>query len=172
MHAVGFPRNLGGPLVSTERTWYRRARQPSEVGWARGSRSTSYYLRDRGTHPRGPCGGKGVPGYGTAGGKDGGNIESHNRLNGTSADSGMGASPLVVTQRIRTLKSRMREICKSGSVGDLGRQLPRSTRHPTAGVGCFQDGTRCGGASTIPLPVVRGLRGVGRHFAPGERNPP
>jgi hypothetical protein len=41
----------------------------------------------------------------------------------------MGASPLVVTQRIRTLKSRMREICKSGSVGDLGRQLPRSTRH-------------------------------------------
>src|SRR5512139_1465818 len=90
MHTEGFSRNLGGPLVSTGRTWYRRARQRSEVGWARGSRSTSYYLRSRGTRPRGPCGGKGVPRNGTAGGEDGGKIESHSRLNETSADSGAG----------------------------------------------------------------------------------
>ena len=87
----GVPRESGRPSRLHGGMWYHRARQRSEVGWARGSRSTSEYLRSRGTRPRGPCGGKGVPRYGTAGGKDGGNIESHNRLNGTSADSGMGA---------------------------------------------------------------------------------
>ena len=35
---------------------------------------------------------------------------------------------LVVRQRIRILRSRMREIRMPGSVGGLGRQLPGSTR--------------------------------------------
>jgi hypothetical protein len=38
-----------------------------------------------------PVEGRGYRGYGTAGGKDGGNVESHNRLNGTPADSETGA---------------------------------------------------------------------------------
>jgi len=55
--------------------------------WTRGKR-----CRDRCWNlVLGPCGGKGVLSCGTAGGKDGGNVESHNRLNGTPADSEMGA---------------------------------------------------------------------------------
>jgi hypothetical protein len=45
----------------------------------------------RGTKPEGPCGGKGAPEHGTVRGKYGGDIELHDRINETRADSKAGA---------------------------------------------------------------------------------
>jgi len=73
----------------------------------------------RGSRPEGPRGGKGAPGHGTVGGKDDGDIGLRTHLHETRADS---------EQRTRDLKSRMREIRTSGSVGGRGLEPPRPTR--------------------------------------------
>jgi len=58
--------------------------------------------------PGDPAEGRGESGYGTVGGKDGRYIGIWNHLNGMPADS---------VERSRILRSRMREIRSSGSVG-------------------------------------------------------
>jgi len=52
MHTEGFPRNLGGPLVSTEK-WYRRAKATERGGM--GERESEYLIvpEKQGNPPQG-----------------------------------------------------------------------------------------------------------------------
>lgn len=117
MRALGFPRNLGGPIFSTDRGVVGEATARNNPGpaargvdpagseqrahgWYLGAKVTE--LREtgdgkserpivawkRGNRPEGPCGAKGTPDHGTAGGKDDGETEPVGRLNKTTADSG------------------------------------------------------------------------------------
>lgn len=117
MCAWGFPRNLGGPIFSTDRDVVGEAAtrnnpglaargadpagsEQQAHGWYLGAKATE--LREtgdgkserpivavnQGNKPEGPCGAKGTPDHGTAGGKDDGETEPVGRLNETTADSG------------------------------------------------------------------------------------
>ena len=118
MTAWGFPRNLGGPIPSADRITVRESvtrKNPgpvargidpagSENGCKGGIAGISKKPREKrdgkseclivagkqGNSPGGPCGAKGAPEHGTAGGQDDGNTGSRKRLNETTADSGNG----------------------------------------------------------------------------------
>ena len=53
MHTEGFPRNLGGPLVSTGEAWYRRAKATERGGM--GERESEYLIvpEKQGNPPQG-----------------------------------------------------------------------------------------------------------------------
>src|SRR5262249_28374655 len=68
-----------------------KRREPSDAERAAGSRSASHYRGSGGTKPEGPRGGKEAPEHGTVRGKYGGDIELHDRINETRADSKAGA---------------------------------------------------------------------------------
>ena len=98
----GFPRNLGGPVVSTAnpgrsyrvtnsrpaagapgglgnetrvRPWYRQAKATKRGGTGDGESERLIVPRTRGNRPEGPRRGKGTPGHETVGGKDAGDTE-------------------------------------------------------------------------------------------------
>ena len=66
---------------------YRRAKETKRGG--RGGRKSECFIVPwkRGNRPAGPRGGKGAPEHGTVRGSDGGDLELHNYLNATRADS-------------------------------------------------------------------------------------
>jgi hypothetical protein len=95
----GFPRNLGGPVVSAAnpggryrvtnsrpvvgaldgrgsetrvQPWYRQAKATKRGGRGGGESERLIVLLTRGNRPEGPRRGKGAPGHETVGGKDGG----------------------------------------------------------------------------------------------------
>jgi hypothetical protein len=93
----GFPRNLGGPVASTDdpggryrvtnsrpvagapdgrgnetrvQPWYRRAKATKRGGMGGGESERRIVPGKRGNRPEGPRGGKAAPGHETAGGTD------------------------------------------------------------------------------------------------------
>ena len=70
---------------------YRAAKETKQRG--KGGRKSECFTvpPKRGNQPKGPRGGKGAPEHGNVRGKDGGDIELHNRINETRADSETGA---------------------------------------------------------------------------------
>jgi len=117
MCAWGFPRNLGGPIFSTDRDvvgeattrnnpglatrgvdparseqqahgWYLVAKATELRETGDGKSERPILAAKQGNKPEGPCGAKGMPDHGTAGGKDDGDAEPVGCLNKTTADSG------------------------------------------------------------------------------------
>ena len=155
MHTWGLLRNLGDLIVSVRRSReghpveqprpgsgalavpgsegrararYRQAKETKCGGTDGQETEHAVVPTKRGNSPRGPRGGKGVPGHGTGGGKDDGDTEPRDHLNATPPDSRSGARRVPVAQRTHDLRSRMRESRTCGSVGAPGRQLPGATR--------------------------------------------